>query len=80
MRLVLDGKSAAVGVFAGAALVAGIGAARADKPEPQVGRFLVEAAGSNAATTAYVVDTVTGQVWREFNDAGFHDRKLDAGD
>jgi hypothetical protein len=63
MRLVLDGKSVAVGVLAGAALVAGIGAAQNERPE--VGRFQIAAAGKSGETTGYVVDTATGQVWRE---------------
>ena len=58
MRLILDGKSVVVGLFAGAALVASLGAMQRDTP--QVGRFQI-AAGERA----YVVDTATGRVWME---------------
>ena len=64
MQLSLDGKSLALGLFAGAALVAGIGAAQNDPPQP--GRFQIAAAGSDADRyRAYLVDTVTGEVWGE---------------
>ena len=63
MRLSLDGKSLAVGVFAGVAFVAAFGAMQNTGPE--AGRFQMEAAGDQRDTTAYVLDTATGQVWRE---------------
>lgn len=75
MRLSFDGKSVAVGVFAGAALVAGFGAAQNDSP--QVGRYQVAAAGNGGI--GYVVDTATGQVWKEYTSAGFSDAKVGAG-
>jgi len=81
MRLVLDGKSVAVGLFAGAALVAGLGAVQNE--QPQTGRFQVETAGTDNDVIAYVVDTATGRVWREHASArkdaiDFLKPKLDA--
>lgn len=75
MRLSLDGKSVAVGLFAGAALVASIGAAQNDSPE--VGRFQIAAAGGPIAY-AYVLDTATGKVWKEHSNDAFSTPKLDA--
>ncbi len=73
MRLSLDGRSLAIGVFAGAAAVAGFGAAQAEKPE--AGRFQVAATvGPGGVPFAYVADTATGQVWRE-DGVGFADDK-----
>ncbi len=63
MRLAVDGKSLLIGTFAGAALVASLGALQ--KGEPAAGRYQVAAAGMTGETTAYVVDTATGEVWRE---------------
>jgi len=63
MRLVLDGKSVAVGLFAGAALVASLGAMQKD--EPQVGRFQIAGTGGQSGGDAYVVDTATGRIWPE---------------
>ena len=61
MRLVLDGKSLLVGGFAGAALVASLGAMQ--NGEPQVGRFQIDAEpDGDYGTTAYVVDTATGRM------------------
>ena len=68
MRLVLDGKSVTVGLFAGAALVAGLGAAElaeSSPDRPQVGRYQVAAGGGPSGPDAYPIDTATGQVWRE---------------
>ena len=67
MRLSREWRFAAVGVFAGAALVAGLGAeeptAKTDGP-PQVGRFQVATSASDGGRfAAFVVDTATGQVW-----------------
>jgi hypothetical protein len=63
MRLDLDGKSVAVGVFSGAALVAALGAVQ--NGEPPVGRYRIEAAGNGRGSVdAFVLDTATGQVWR----------------
>ena len=76
MQLVLDGKSLAVGVFAGAALVAGLGAVQNERGE--AGRFKIEAAGSGTGSvTAHVLDTATGQVWSG-NRADFFKAKLGA--
>lgn len=63
MKFVLDGKSLAVGLFAGAAIAAGIGAVQLE--EPQVGRFQTSVGGSEGKVYAYVVDTATGKVWAE---------------
>jgi len=63
MRLVLDGKSLLIGGFAGAALVASLGAMQ--KGEPQVGRFQIAGTGGQSGGDAYVVDTATGRVWPE---------------
>ena len=66
MRLSFDGKSVVVGLFAGAALVAGFGAAQ--NGQPPVGRFEVEAVTTGTGSYhAYVVDTATGQVWEYGN-------------
>jgi hypothetical protein len=74
MRVVLDGKSVAVGMFAGAALVAGLGAVQQERAE--VGRFEIEATRSGTSSaTAYVLDTATGQVWSG-NRAEFFNAKV----
>ena len=58
--MVLDTKSLAVGAFAGAALIAGLGAVQ--QQEPQIGRFQISAEHSG---DAFVVDTATGRVWTD---------------
>ena len=63
MRLILDGKSLLIGGFAAVALVASLGAMQ--NREPQVGRFQIAGTGGQSGGNAYVVDTATGQVWRE---------------
>src|SRR5687768_8761288 len=55
MRLVLDSKSLLVGAFAGAALVAGIGAA--DNGGGEVGRYQIAASAQPGARQVYLIDT-----------------------
>ena len=60
MRLSLDGKSLAVGLFAGAASVAAFGAAQ----NSSVGRFAIAATrGEGPDSQVYVIDTTTAEVW-----------------
>lgn len=60
MRLVLDGKSLLIGVFAGAALVAGMGAMQ----NVQVGRYAIAAGrGPTGGPSVYVIDTQSAEVW-----------------
>lgn len=66
-----DGRSFAIGAFAGAVCVAAFGAAQT--PTPEVGRFQISAARAGSTNSdAYVVDTVTGQVWS--NDSGHREK------
>jgi hypothetical protein len=60
-----DGNSLLAGAFCGAVLIAGLGAVQ--KGEPQTGRFQIATAEnpSVGGSTAYVVDTATGAVWKE---------------
>lgn len=78
MQFTLDGKSLAVGMFAGVAFVAGLGAMQSQDTE--IGRFQITSArATNTRAEAFVVDTATGQVWssgRSTNE--FFDKKLGA--
>ena len=60
MRLVLDGKSVAVGVIAEVALVAGLGAAQ----NATVGRYAVAAVEGAGSPSVYVIDTASAEVWK----------------
>ena len=63
MRFGVHGRSLALGLVLGGAAVAGLGAAQAER-DPAAGRFelVVEGEGN---VFAYVLDTATGQVWKE---------------
>jgi hypothetical protein len=78
MQFTLDGKSLAVGTFAGAALVAGLGAMQSQDSE--VRPFQITSARSgNTSAEAFIVDTATGQAWSSSRSSReFYAKKLGA--
>jgi hypothetical protein len=78
MTLNLDPKSFLIGVATCAVFAALLGAAQLQVgPTSAIGRFQIDAATTGNSARAYVVDTVTGQVWQEHT-KGFHAAKLNA--
>jgi len=58
MRLTIDGKSVAVGVFAGVAFVSGLGASQDDSLK--AGRYGIAASEQGV----FSIDTATREVWQ----------------
>jgi hypothetical protein len=80
MTLNFDPKSFLAGIATSAVFAVLLGAAQLQvAPATGVGRYQIEAATTGSSARAYVVDTVTGQVWTEHT-KNFHAAKLKAED